>query len=367
MNILELCVVPALGGLELYFHRCCVELKQRGHFVLSVRLTGSRLEELGKKDGILTQCMTRGNKIFPLGNAKNLARLIETHQIDILHAHHSDDLPLVALTKRISKRPFKFVFTRQMPLKHQKKDPYHRWLYTKIDLMITITDLLKRDALEKLPIHPDRIQRLYYGVASPPPRDEAFIKEFLTISQPGDFNIGVFSRLEFQKGQHQVIEALSTLKKKSIPAKLYIAGDVMYADYKESLIRQIQESSLQDDVVFKGFLAKPVLAMMGLDVLILPSRNEAFGLVLIEAMRSGVAVMGVNAGGVPEIIDHNKTGMLFEWDNTDQLAGQLEYLFSNPAAKNTLAQLGKKKSDEEFNSDLHFRKLEDLFLTLIRD
>ena len=149
MNILELCLVPALGGLELYFHRCCIELKQKGHTVLSVRLTGSRLEALGEKDGIPTQSLTRGNKLFPLGNARHLVDLIAEYQIDIVHAHHKDDLPLAALTKSISKRSFKLVFTRQMPLKHKKKDPYHRWLYTKIDLMITITDQLKRDALEK--------------------------------------------------------------------------------------------------------------------------------------------------------------------------------------------------------------------------
>ncbi len=364
MNILELCLVPALGGLELYFHRCSVELKQRGHSILSVRLAGSRLEELGNKDGIPTISMRRGNKLFPWGNAKQLAHLIEGHHIDIVHGHHKDDLPLVALTKRLSKRRFKFVFTRQMPLKHQKKDPYHRWMYTKIDLMITITDLLERDALEKLPIPPERIQRLYYGVAEPPPRNDVFINEFLTISKPGDFNIGVFSRLEFQKGQHLVIEAVAKLRKKNIPIKLYIAGDVMSPDYKTSLVSQVIASGLQDDVIFKGFLLKPVLAMMGMDVLILPSQNEAFGLVLIEAMRSGVAVMGVNAGGVPEIIDHEKTGLLFEWDNTEKLASQLEYLFNNPNVKNEMAERGKRKADEEFNAELHFLKLEALFMKM---
>ncbi len=365
MNILEVCLVPALGGLELYFHRCCVELKQKGHSVVSVRLSGSRLEELGERDGIITQSVTRGNRFFPWTNAEHLSRLIAEYQIDIFHAHHKDDLPLAALTKAISKRPFKLVFTRQMPLKHNKKDPYHHWLYTKIDLMITITDQLKRDALEKLPLPPERIMRLYYGVATPPARDEKLIKEFLTISRSGDFNIGVFSRLEFQKGQHLVIDALGKLRKKNIPAKLYVAGDVMNSAYKESLLKQVASSELQDDVVFKGFLTNPAFAMMGMDVLILPSRNEAFGLVVIEAMRCGVAVMGVNAGGVPEIIDHEKTGLLFEWDNTDQLASQLEHLFKNPAFKNGLSQAGKKKADDEFNKELHFSKLENLFLMLI--
>jgi glycosyltransferase involved in cell wall biosynthesis len=361
MNILELCVAPALGGLELYFHRCCVELQKKGHTIVSVRLPGSRLEALGKKDGIPTRSMMRGNKFFPWRHSRQLARIIAEHRIDVVHAHHKDDLPLVALTKSTSKRPFQLAFTRQMPLTHRKKDPYHRWLYTKIDLFITITELLKRDALEKLPLPADRVQRLYYGVPSPPSKSEAFLKQFLTLSQPGDFNIGVFSRLEFQKGQHLVIEALKKLIVKEIPAKLYIVGDVMSAEYNETLLTQVKTLGLEDRVVFKGFLPQPTLAMMGMDVLVLPSRNEAFGLVVIEAMRCGITVMGVNAGGVPEIIDHNQTGLLFEWDNTDQLAGQLEHLFKDPAFKNDLALHGKEKADKEFNSDLHFQQLENLF------
>ena len=365
MNILELCIAPALGGLELYFHRCCVELQKRGHTIVSVRLPGSRLEALGKKDGIPTRSLLRGNKFFPWRHARQLARIIAEHRIDVVHAHHKDDLPLAALTKSTGKRPFRLVFTRQMPLTHKKKDPYHRWLYTKIDLFITITELLKRDALEKLPLPSDRVLRLYYGVPAPPSKDEVFLKQFLTISQPGDFTIGVFSRLEYQKGQHLVIDALKKLVGKEIPARLYIVGDVMSAEYNESLLSQVKSLGLTDRVVFKGFLPQPALAMMGMDVLVLPSRNEAFGLVLAEAMRCGIAVMGVNAGGVPEIIDDKQTGLLFEWGNTDQLAGHLEHLFREPAFKNQLARRGKEKADREFNREAHFQQLENLFSALM--
>lgn len=294
-----------------------------------------------------------------------LAGLISKHKIDIVHAHHKDNLPLVALAKSLCDRRFKLVFTRQMPMKHEKKDPYHRWIYRQINLFITITELLKRDAIEKLPIRAEQITRLYYGVKPPPPRDEAFLKGFLNLSQPGDFNIGVFSRLEFQKGQHLVIDAAALLARKGIPVKLYIVGDVMYADYKESLEEQVRRLSLEDRVVFKGFIPKPALAMIGMDVLLLPSRNEAFGLVLIEAMRCGVTVMGVNAGGVPEIIDHEKTGLLFEWNEPQKLADQLLYLYENPEVRREIAQRGKEKADREFDSEVHFQRLETLLAGLL--
>jgi len=99
---------------------------------------------------------------------------------------------------------------------------------------------------------------------------------------------------------------------------------------------------------------------MGMDVLVLPSRNEAFGLVLAEAMRCGIAVMGVNAGGVPEIIDDTQTGLLFEWGNTDQTGRSSRTFIQGACLKNDLARHGKEKADREFNSETPFSAIRKL-------
>jgi glycosyltransferase involved in cell wall biosynthesis len=98
------------------------------------------------------------------------------------------------------------------------------------------------------------------------------------------------------------------------------------------------------------------------DLVLLPSYNETFGLVLAEAMRSGVAVIGTNYGGVTEIIDHQKTGLLFEKDNARDLADKIELLYSDKDYRVKLAQQGKAKADKYFNDESHFQKLEKLFL-----
>src|SRR6185436_7799378 len=193
MNILELGVAPGLGGLELYFHRCCKELTLRGHSVTSVTLRASRLEELAHRDGIPTFPIDGGYKFFGLGNARRLVRLIREKKIEVVHAHLKDNLLLVAMAKALSGNSFKLIFTRQMPMAQSKRDPYHAWIYKKIDLYITITERLRQDAIRYIPLPPSRIQRLYYGVSAPQARSERD-PDFLSISQPGDFNIGVFSR-----------------------------------------------------------------------------------------------------------------------------------------------------------------------------
>jgi len=367
VKILEVCLNSALGGLELYFHTCCLALRDAGHEIVSLRLPDSRLHKLAEKDAVPVITMSIKGRWFPLAKAWELREIITSNQIEIVHGHFKDDIPLLALTRLITRHRFKIIFTRQMPMPHRKKDIYHRFIYSKIDLFITITEQLKKDALRKLPIQNNKIVRLYYGVSEPPKKDENYLHDFLSISQPGDFNIGVFSRIVHLKGQHMVIRAAAILHKMNIPVKIYLVGDVMNEEYKQSLVDEIALHNLSGHVRFCGFISEPMRAMQGLDVLVLPSQSEAFGLVLIEAMRCGVAVLGVGAGGVPEIIDHQRTGQLFEWDNVTQLAEQLQELYRNPEKRTKLALQGKHKADKEFNSKLHFEKLEALFSSVLNN
>jgi glycosyltransferase involved in cell wall biosynthesis len=95
------------------------------------------------------------------------------------------------------------------------------------------------------------------------------------------------------------------------------------------------------------------------DCVILASGQETFGLVLPEAMRAGVAVIGSNSGGVPEIIDHEKTGLLFKTQDSNSLYQQIERLYLDAEIKDKIAQQGKLSADQRFDNDLHFQKLEN--------
>ena len=75
-------------------------------------------------------------------------------------------------------------------------------------------------------------------------------------------------------------------------------------------------------------------------------------------MRAGVAVIGSNSGGVPEIIEHNKTGLLFESRNDEDLYQKISTLYNDPELKQRLAAQGKESADIRFNTTAHFEKLE---------
>jgi L-malate glycosyltransferase len=360
MNILEICLGEGLGGLELYFRKCCKHLVDQNRVVV-VTKSGTRLAEISKAEDEHSRSISRKIKLFPLKSIRKLIGIIKSEQIDLVHVHHKDDLPLVAWVKLFSSRSFKVVHTRQMQLPGSKKDFYHRFIYGSIDLFIAISDMLKKDARKKLALPDSKIVRLYYGV------EKANRGEFEThfVHNAAHFNVGIFSRIEYQKGQHIVLDAGKSLIKKYPDIEFYFVGDVMNEEYRDGLNKSLNLNE-SAHFHFKGFHPKPLSIMPCFDVIILPSKNETFGLVVVEAMRAGVAVIGTNAGGVPEIIEDGKTGLLFEWENNIQLAEHLESLYLNPSFKEQLAKAGEEKADKLFDINTHFKELNQLFSETVR-
>ena len=140
-----------------------------------------------------------------------------------------------------------------------------------------------------------------------------------------------------------------------------IIGHVMDKDYFKQLEAEIKENNLDSDIFYLGFHSSPTSIMPCFDAVVLATKCETFGLVLPEAMRAGVAVIGSNSGGVPEIIKHEKTGLLFESEDVTDLTKQLSKLVLDQDFCIKLAKAGKEEADKRFSEEKHFEKLIKLF------
>jgi len=368
MNILELCLSPSLGGLELYAFRSSLALSGK-HHVISVIVTDGKLAGRYAENPELEVRHYRYSRSYlPLTNARKLAALIDENDIDILHMHWGNDLALAALAKTLSAKKPRLVYTRQMLITRMKNDIYHRFLYRRMDLMLTITRALEKSAQELIPYAAARITTLYYGVKSPASFLDAenIGKQRASLGfDADDFIAGLFGRLEHGKGQHLLIEALAAAKKDGIDMKALLVGHEMTPGYIDTLKQLADELGVSSNIVFSGFVPDPQALMQLCDCVVLATFEETFGLVLPEAMRAGVAVLGSNAGGVPEIIKHEQTGLLFETRDARSLYAQLARLYNQPALKQRLAANGKRRADEDFNEHKHFDELERHFSTLL--
>lgn len=361
MNVLELCLSPGLGGLELYAFRAAQALNKQHKVVAVINPNGKLRDHFEKHASITPDYLNYSRSYLPLMNARRLARLIDHHQIDVVHMHWGNDLAVAALAKKLSRHKPALVYTRQMKITRSKDDLYHRFLYREMDLMLTITKQLEADSRAFISRYAERITTLYYGVDAP----DEFIDDARRSERRAelgfsddDFIIGLIGRLEHNKGQHLLIEALAMASRDNIQLKALIAGHEMTPGYRDTL-RQLADSlGVAGNIVFKDFVSEPQQMMQLCDTILLASDEETFGLVLPEAMRAGVAVIGSNRGGVPEIIDHEDTGLLFESFDIDSLYAAIKRLYLKPEFKQQLAAQGKRKADEVFNTEQHFRMLE---------
>ena len=358
MKVLQVCMSQGFGGLELYVLKVAKYLKLNNISAQVVNVEGSFIHNNLLKENYVNDTFPPVFHHFPLFSALKLAKYIDKNKIDVVHAHWGKDLLFVVLAKVFSKRKIKLAYTRHMALTRKKDDFYHRFLYKNIDVYFVITKALYDDAVRYLPIRKEKITLIYLGVPKVDNKNKV-CEQFLSDSKLNKemFHLVIFGRIEEGKGQHFVVDAVKQLAGKGIKIQLAIIGHVMDDDYFHQLNKTIKENNLDNDILYLGFHDDPTSIMPCFNAVVLATKCETFGLVLPEAMRAGVAVIGSDCGGVPEIIQHEKTGLLFETENSNDLALQLEKIITDSALRAKLAEAGKADADVRFAEEKHFTQL----------
>jgi glycosyltransferase involved in cell wall biosynthesis len=361
-NLLELCLSPDLGGLELYMVRAAKALDDSLH-VISVINSKGKLEQYYKDSTYAYEMIEKRSNLFIFFAAKKLAKIIDDNSIDIVHLHWTKDIPIAVLAKLLSTCKPKLVQTRNMTMTRFKDDFYHRFLYKNMDLMLPVTYQVKEQLEKFIPadIRPD-IEVLYMGSDKPKLLHVSEIErkrdEF---GMADEFVVGMVGRINEAKGQHLLIKAISQIQDERVSA--YFVGHEMKKGYTNSLKKMADELGVAHRVHFLGFMKNPHEFFQICDTIVLASKRETFGLVLIEAMQVGTAVIGSNSGGVVEIIDDEHSGLLFEQGDVSSLASKIEKLYREPKFKDEIAHQGMIKVQEKFSDTLQFKKLD----TILKD
>jgi glycosyltransferase involved in cell wall biosynthesis len=93
------------------------------------------------------------------------------------------------------------------------------------------------------------------------------------------------------------------------------------------------------------------------DVFCLPTRFEPFGVAVIEAMHGGLPVVGPRRGALPDMVDHEVTGLLYEPDDADGLVDALRTLVTDPAAARSMGEAGRRRARSSFTWDVTMRRI----------
>lgn len=364
-KVLHICLSDGWGGLEMYPSRIIPELIRQGWQAHGLALRDSRVAHSLRDAGVEPlQVASRGAALLAL---PRLLRYLTQHDIGVVHCHKSSDLRLAALLKTLRPRLALF-FTDHMGVTRPKKDPYHRWAYGKLDRLFSISEATRERNLRAFPLPAERIRRLYLGVepSTFAPQLDADGRERLRheLGIPaGTVAIGLPGRLTPGKGQLLWLQAIALLRDQSPGLAFHgvlIGGTQADEGADEPYVAELRERTaalgLGDRVSFAGYRADLARVFEALDVVCVPSHNEAFGLTVIEAMAAGKPVIGADSGAIPEILDAG-CGRLAAPDDTAAWAAALAELAASETLRERLGSVAMRVVDERFSLETHVTRL----------
>lgn len=249
---------------------------------------------------------------------KALRRIIKQLKPDIVYAHSSKAGALariadLGLKNRVIYNPHGWAFNMQQSAK--KKEMY-KWV-EKIsayfcDKIVCISDAEKESALREKICKPSKLQVIYNGI------DLEAIKNTIPktkaeLNIPEDaFVVGMVGRLSKQKAPDVFVKAAKLIKDKIPNAYFLMVGDGELRGQVENLIHQYD---LGSSFLITGWVDNPTAYMKIMDIGMLLSRWEGFGLVLPEYMACGVPIVATNVDAIPNIIKDGVNGMLINKDS----------------------------------------------------
>jgi len=173
-------------------------------------------------------------------------------------------------------------------------------------------------------------------------------------------------RLHPSKGQEALIRALPAVLREAPGVEVVFAGG---GTEREALERLARELGIGETVTFTGALPRADLlrAMAEAAVVVVPSRDEAFGLVNIEAMAMGTPVVASRVGGIPEIVRDGVDGLLFEPGNAEELAERLMRLLKDEELRADMGRNARQRFLAEFESSRVVKRQADWLEGLVRE
>lgn len=362
-------VAEAAGGVERYLETLFKYSKDQVENILvcSKNYNYEKFKTLADRVIVLKMA----HDIEPSSDIKverTLRRIIKQVKPDIVYAHSSKAgafarIADLGLNNKVIYNPHGWAFNMQQSAKKKKM---YKWV-EKIsayfcDKIVCISDAERESALREKICKPSKLQVIYNGIdleeiekTTPMSRAQLGIPEDV-------FVVGMVGRLSKQKAPDTFVKAAKLIKEKIPDAFFLMVGDGELRDQIEGLINQYD---LGSSFLITGWVDNPTAYMKIMDVGMLLSRWEGFGLVLPEYMACGVPIVATNVDAIPNVIKDNENGLLVKKDNYKLSAKAIIKIFKNKKLSQKLICQGKYVAQKRFSVKRVSQQTYELYISLM--
>lgn len=273
------------------------------------------------------------------------------------HARRNNEM-IAGLLLKLMGWPLKLLFTSAGQRHHTW---ITRFLITRMDGVIATSEAsasyLKRPATV---IHHGVDPNIYM-----PPADRSAV--FAATGLPGRYGIGCFGRVRAQKGTDLFVEAMCRLLPRYPDFTAAVVGAVDEPEFARSLKERAKAAGLEERIRFLGELPVEDVPRWYQCILIyaFTSRNEGFGLTLLEAMAAGTALVAARAGAAEKVITDGQTGLLVAPGDALALAKTIEPLMQDPARAAEMGRRARERVVSEFSVDAEAARIADVYRRIL--
>jgi len=337
---------PQGGGIENFTYALICSLQARGHENCVVASHNHmHMPDETSAEGVpvhrvpfLTAVSTQ-NPTGILKSKIRTARVKESFQADVIHLHVGGPIAaLHLLTETVAPAPL-LVTVYDLPPRGQNSDSLQK-VFVKAIRIIAISQIRLEECRAFAPQAAERMKRVYPGKPWQEPEE---------VIQPAPHPLILMTGRQVpEKGFDLAIKAFAKVIGRFPDASLVLVGD---GPIHAELTAQVRGLGLQENVQFTGRIPEDALAAFYRQsrMTLVPSRHsESFGLVALEAMQAARPVIASRVGGLPEVVLHDETGLLFPKEDVGALADAMARLLENPVWAQSLGRAGQERARTVF-------------------